>query len=709
MGAKKQLLKSSSKSLNGGSNPKVSIIIPTKNKATYLRGCQEAIEKNTPPIHELIIVNNNSYEEDALALLKEYQNRPNFKLLHYPYKFNFSKINNMAAEHASGEFLLFLNNDTVPQKGWLDALLEVAQRKDLGNVGIVGAKLLYPNGTIQSAGNNIKFVDGEIKFVHNYVGMPSNLKEANKVRECDGVSGACLLVKKDLFNKVKGFEKEYWIEQQEDDLCLKVKKIGYKVIYTPEAIVYHNVLTTRGKIRKVVIAHDDEIFRKKWFSDYLIKKTDSKKDDKKVRILAIKLMTLGDVILCTPILEALRKKYPEAYIAFATSEKYAELVEGNPYVDFVYKCRDYDSKINALNHYDSITSDLMKRQMWSEVYQLQLHDTLDLYWSGEHLLDLYADIADVKVNREKLHISISKEDKKFAKTEISRLKNRYKNKRVIAIHTTAGWEQKNWDFKKYDELVKRLSKNYTFIQVGGKEDYKAKEVKDFRGLSIRKTAALIKECDLFIGPDSGPMHIAATVNVPVIGLFGCTAPYTAGPIADNYVCIISDAVEKSPIIATAGRSKVEKIRVEQVKEAINKMLDRKEKVQETWWKGNVYPKLGKELFNPLELPKMELGKNLKKFEFEGEVLSDFDNIGRLMDELEAKDKSISGLQKNVENLNNQINHLKSQLEYFINVSDMYNTEIRNLRRDLVKIKSSRLWKIGTFVHKVKKGLRVNAY
>ena len=68
------------------SSPKVSIIIPTKNKATYLRGCQEALEKNTSGNYEVIIVNNNSYEEDALALLREYQNKPNFKILHYPYE-----------------------------------------------------------------------------------------------------------------------------------------------------------------------------------------------------------------------------------------------------------------------------------------------------------------------------------------------------------------------------------------------------------------------------------------------------------------------------------------------------------------------------------------------------------------------------------------------------------------------------------------------
>lgn len=244
--------------ING--EPLVSIIIPTKNKARYLKVCLEGIEKNTEyRKYEIIITDNNTNEKEAIKILKEVQK--NYKVLKYPYQFNFSKINNFASTHAKGKYLVFLNNDTIPQKNWLRPLISICQQK---NMGIVGSKLIYPNGRIQHAGIKMCKVNEGVEFFHRYLNFPSNYKEANKIKECIAVTGACMMIKRSLFEKVGGFDENYWVESQDIDLCFKVRNKGYKVVYNPNSVLYHNELTTRGRVPKSIKLHDSSILKNKW-------------------------------------------------------------------------------------------------------------------------------------------------------------------------------------------------------------------------------------------------------------------------------------------------------------------------------------------------------------------------------------------------------------------------------------------------------------
>ena len=195
--------------------------------------------------YEIIIVDNNSTETSTFKYYKELEKHKNVKILYYRKKFNFSAINNFAVSKINTDYVLFLNNDTeVINKEWLSEMVQYIQKDD---VGIVGAKLLYENNTIQHvglqmgcggvAGHTYRFMkDDHIYFYNPQV-----------IRETSGVTGACLLIKKDLFNRVKGFDDiNLKIAFNDVDLCLKVRKLGYKIIYTPYARLYHYESLSRG-------------------------------------------------------------------------------------------------------------------------------------------------------------------------------------------------------------------------------------------------------------------------------------------------------------------------------------------------------------------------------------------------------------------------------------------------------------------------------
>jgi GT2 family glycosyltransferase len=215
--------------------PKISIIIPTKDKVELLKQCIDSIETNsTYPNYEIIVIDNASIEPETLDYLATLSHR----VLHYPDKFNYSKINNFGAQHASGEHLLFLNNDTqVITPDWLQALLEHSQREEVGGVG---AKLLYPNGRIQHAGIVLSAdnVSGHINsltdlYDHGDDGL------VDVVRNFNSVTGACLMMRASVFKEIGGFNESLPITHNDVDLCLKARAHGYLIVYTPFAMLYH--------------------------------------------------------------------------------------------------------------------------------------------------------------------------------------------------------------------------------------------------------------------------------------------------------------------------------------------------------------------------------------------------------------------------------------------------------------------------------------
>ena len=212
--------------------PRCSIIIPVYNLAAVTRRCLDHLFALAPASAECeVIVVDDGSRDATPALLAEYEGR--VRVVAHDRNRGYSTACNDGAAVATGELLVFLNNDTIPLSGWLDALVRTAQDH---RVGIVGSKLLYPDGTIQHAG--IAF-DQDRQPRHIYVGFPGDHPAVNKARAMQMVTGGCLLIRRDLFARVGGFDATFLNGFEDVDLCLKARDLGFEVRYCPESALYH--------------------------------------------------------------------------------------------------------------------------------------------------------------------------------------------------------------------------------------------------------------------------------------------------------------------------------------------------------------------------------------------------------------------------------------------------------------------------------------
>ncbi|NDU85523.1 MAG: glycosyltransferase [Ferrovum sp.] len=225
--------------------PLVSIIVPSRNQLPLLCRCLESIiEKTRYPAYEIIVVDNGSDDGETCAYLDLLEQHPEasgnrIRVLRHPGEFNFSAMNNRAAEIAAGELLLLLNNDTgVLHEDWLDEMVGHGLRPE---VGAVGAKLLFPNGKIQHAGV-VLGMRGTAD--HPYIGhegnSPGHFGRAQLTQNLSAVTGACLLVRKSLYHQLGGLdESKFKVSYNDIDFCLKIRESGYLIVWTPWAILLH--------------------------------------------------------------------------------------------------------------------------------------------------------------------------------------------------------------------------------------------------------------------------------------------------------------------------------------------------------------------------------------------------------------------------------------------------------------------------------------
>ncbi|WP_206744213.1 glycosyltransferase family 2 protein [Caldanaerovirga acetigignens] len=226
--------------------PRISIIIPTKDKAHLLQRCVATIqERSSYKNYELIIVDNHSKDQATMDYLTFIQQRGICKVISFSEPFNYAKINNFAVQQAEGEYLVFLNNDTeVISPDWLEELLSYAQQK---RIGAVGAKLLFPNNTIQHAGVIIGL--GGVAG-HAFYSLPASdpgyMGLADVTRNCAAVTGACMMLRRIVFEEVGGFDEELDVAYNDVDLCLRIIQHGCYIVWTPHAVLYHHESASRG-------------------------------------------------------------------------------------------------------------------------------------------------------------------------------------------------------------------------------------------------------------------------------------------------------------------------------------------------------------------------------------------------------------------------------------------------------------------------------
>ena len=252
-------------------NPKISIVIANKDHVEDLRRCITSIlEKSTHDNFEIVVVENNSTTKEIFDYYKEIQGKDSrVKVVTYTGDFNYSAVNNLGVKHTTGDYILLLNNDTeVITVNWMEELLMYAQRED---VGAVGAKLYYANKTIQHAGVVIGLGAHRTAGHTHYGQSRENLGYMGRLcytQNVTAVTGACLLVKKSLYEEVGGLDESFVISLNDVDFCLKLREKGYLNVFTPFAELYHYESISRGLDDQGEKAarynEESERFRNKW-------------------------------------------------------------------------------------------------------------------------------------------------------------------------------------------------------------------------------------------------------------------------------------------------------------------------------------------------------------------------------------------------------------------------------------------------------------
>jgi GT2 family glycosyltransferase len=222
------------------SGPLVSVVIPTFNRVEFTARCLQALSENTPPeLYEVVIVDNASTDgtADLLSALEG-----DVTVIRNDTNLGFARACNQGASAASGRYLLFLNNDTEPFRGWLEPLVALAEAE--GEIGAVGSRLLFPDGTLQHAGVDIvddrRHGGAAVAGMHRHYRRPGDYLAALDRVDVQVVTGAVMLVRRSAFAEVDGFDEGYWNGYEDIDLCLSLRDAGWRVVYEPASILLHH-------------------------------------------------------------------------------------------------------------------------------------------------------------------------------------------------------------------------------------------------------------------------------------------------------------------------------------------------------------------------------------------------------------------------------------------------------------------------------------
>jgi O-antigen biosynthesis protein len=228
--------------------PLISVIVPTRDAVALLRQCVESVlDKTTYPRFEILVIDNQSANAETLAYFREISSHPSVRVLRYDQPFNYPAINNFAVQQARGEILCLLNNDTeVISADWLESMAGHLLQE---GVGAVGARLLYPDGSVQHAGVIVDPRNGA-DHLHAHSGRddPGYCNRAMIAHESSAVTAACMLTWKRLYEKLGGLnEADLPVAYNDVDYCLRLQEAGHRVIFDANVELVHHESATRGR------------------------------------------------------------------------------------------------------------------------------------------------------------------------------------------------------------------------------------------------------------------------------------------------------------------------------------------------------------------------------------------------------------------------------------------------------------------------------
>ncbi len=552
-----------------------SIIIPVHNNFAYTLRCIEGILKTSGIYDPEIIIVDNGSADGTSGFLKELKG--NIKLISNKENLRYSKANNQGAEIATGKYLVFLNNDTEPFPGWLDAF--EYEFDNNSQTAIQGAKLLYENGTIQHAGMVFGKRPGrQEEPYHAYLLAKQDEPYVSRKRNVQFVTGACMAVRKDVFDKLGGFDEEYEFGWEDTDLCVRARQQGYMILYNPEAVLFHYESATK-KLRQE--QGDDlmdtesprelrnrERFFSKWEGKILkdaeafyaedgfqlrVGKLSKVRETVKVttadgKTAEVKLLTslspmfwgrkyerastvliktpaaIGDALAITAVAADLKRQHPHLKIFVSGEDVILELFEYHPAIEELIP-----GKIIEENHIDN-NFDIVVDYRWEVA---RLAD----YYNGLPYLDVLGNVAGLKFVNRKIVYSISNQEKAEAALHFNTL---FDTGKLIGVHfSTMKDPKRSYPFgnKVIAELLK-IDPAMRFLNLGLEGlGVRHDSVIDCAAtnMDLRKQIAMAGHCDAFLTIDSAFFHIGHNLfGKPTMVIAGATNPKLIGNPAAGF-------------------------------------------------------------------------------------------------------------------------------------------------------------------------------
>jgi ADP-heptose:LPS heptosyltransferase/GT2 family glycosyltransferase len=582
----------------------VSIIIPTCSARGLIRAAIASIRATTAParkggVQVEIIAADNTPAKDKSARAWLRKNADTVVPMEGP--FNWSRFNNAGAAIARGEYLLFLNDDIeITQPGWLEALLEHAQNPANG---VIGAKLLYPDGKIQHAGQYLADFHARHAFRFAEGKSPGPFGLAAVAREMIAVTGACQLMHRRVFDRLGGFEEAHSVVNNDLDFCLRAWQAGLAVIYTPHAELVHHELASRAQLDDI---YDEARFRSAWRDRFLLgdpfrnphlaKDSDhygAEQEPSELlyagrrgpmvaevkRILAVKLDHIGDFLTAIPALHALRTHFPQASIDLLVPSASAALAapggvpEASVPVDNVlifdfFHARSAEGQRSLADAEFAALHARLAPKKYDLAIDLRMHPEtrIVLRHTGAAWLAGYdhanrypwLDIAlewegDIRLVRKRAHITerlvqlvaaaaaachdpaptaAAKSAPSKIPPALAALPAKFLARPLVCIHPGVGNVVRQWPAASYAALIDLLAgrQNVHVVLIGAKEEAPIAET-IMRGVThqgvveslvgrvkLAELPEVMRACVLFVGNNSGPQHIAASLGLPTIGI-----------------------------------------------------------------------------------------------------------------------------------------------------------------------------------------------